>query len=211
MADQARRTETARQEAQAATGRAAQLQQQQAALAPAQAEINRQRERDEAELRQLREQRASLEQQGRVAQEQTAQNREQVEAKSLLEQNGDKLAILGFAPTLLDGTLTFPNGNGGYGPFVTLRQFLSVLLAEPGMSLTSVSGFNDTRPGFTMKRAGAPSSAILFRPDGNELYLDAFGQGDRVNRLNDNEAMSVALALATAYQNVLKGSLSAAH
>jgi hypothetical protein len=210
LAEQARRTEAARHDAEAATGQVAQFQQQQAALAPAKTEIDQQRERDEAELRRLREQRASLEQQGQAAREQAAQSREQVEAKSLLQKNSEKLVTMGFAPALLDAMLMFDNGNGNYSAFVTLRQFLSVLLAAPDMSLTSVTGYNGTRPGFTVKRPGAPSSTILFRPDANELYLDSFGQGDTVSRLSDHEAMSVALTLVTLYHNALKGALSAA-
>ena len=98
----------------------------------------------------------------------------------------------------------FPNGQGGYGPFVTFRQLMSVLLSHTDATTEGIIAYGGTRRGFSFKRPGTPTTGIVFRQDGNELYLDAWGQGDSVHRIAGGEEMSVATVLAVLYQETLK-------
>ena len=209
VAEQARRTEVVRQEATTARQRLVQAQQQRQALVPDQAQLDQQRERDEAELRELRQQRATLEEQSNAVEQQNQENRAQQVALALIAENSDELASLRFPTSMLDAKIMFPDGHGSYGPFVTYREFISVLLARKETKISGISAYGGTRQGFSIKRPEAPMAAIVFRQDGNELYLDAGGQGDSVQKMNDNEQMSMATVLAVFYQETLKQKVDA--
>lgn len=185
LAEQSRRTEAAQQDTEAARQRLAQLNQQQQTLAPSQAQLDQQRERDEAKLRQLRQQRTTLEAQAKAAQQQDRMNEL---LHNLISENGDRLASLRFSGSMLNSTIMFWNGQS-YSSFSTFRQFMSVLLSCRDLTINDITAYGGTRRGFSYKGLIGPTTSVVFRQDGNELYIEAWGRGDSMQKPTEIEAM----------------------
>jgi hypothetical protein len=79
-----------------------------------------------------------------------------------------------------------------------LRQFIAIFL-ESGdySSIKRSDAEGDSKIGISIKKPGQPIAHMIFRQEPGELYIEAFGEGDKVHDLNDDEMTDIGSALRT--------------
>lgn len=111
---------------------------------------------------------------------------------------------MGFPPGYLNATIMLDYLAGAYGKFMPLQQWIALLLEAGDLDVRGINAFNATRYGVAVKQPGSPTTSIVFRKDGNELYVAGFGEGDRVDTLSPQKQQYVALSLMAQVSDILK-------
>lgn len=104
---------------------------------------------------------------------------------------------IGLDGTYLDAPLILPLSEAmKIERQLTLREWLSMILAQGNfVDVHAVTAFNGTRKGIALKGSGSPTTNLLFRLDGGELYLAGGGKGDTVLEWDDDEAAKEGVSL----------------
>ncbi len=114
--------------------------------------------------------------------------------RQIVAQAKPKIESLGFDEAFFGLPIIVPNGIE-YSRLDTPQSFLALVLAtEPGTEARSIR--RNDNPGFSLKKPGSPTENYVFRRDGNELYLTAYGQFDEVRQLVGLDAARVGAALS---------------
>ena len=203
------RLELERQEKEEALRVAETEQRRQATLA-----IQQREQEQEAQQRELRER-----EEGRAADEKARQERQVAESQANEEQRfkkgkeaailsqRDKVVSMDYPERFLDSKIMVARF-GGYDNAGTLRTFLS-LLFQSG-EYTNISTWQGETPdiwGISLKKAGLPTDTLVWKQDGDELYMYGYGQGGIVNR-RDSGDIGLSIQFRGLYNRLLESAAS---
>lgn len=172
---------------------------------------------DEAIKQRLAEVRQHQEQERRAEQERVAKGQAvaAVERRKKLERifvrHQVAISKMSFPAGYLDSVIMLNNYGGGYEVLAKFREWIALLLEAGEFDIRSISAFDGTRHRISMKRTGRPTTNVVFRKDGGELYLAGFGEGDRVIALGTDESQYVSAVLHFQLNDVVQKTTAAEH
>jgi hypothetical protein len=130
---------------------------------------------------------------GAAEADQKQRNKLEIIQKNLSEvvsRNESRISNSGLDDSFLDSPLIlpFPPELTNGGP-ITMRTWISIVVdMNKSMNVHGITAFNGSRTGVALKSPGSPTTNLLFRQDGGELYLAGGGTGDTVQAWGDDQA-----------------------